>query len=235
MERGDRHSPLHRARSLPRGRGARQGFSSFFGEVSTEAHTRGLYRVVSLRYLQDSAATHARSPRERITTSPGAAPPKTHPGVTHTMTTFANPDALLESVGAELGTTDWMTVEQERIQLFADATGDHQWIHIDRDKAKAESPYGDTIAHGFLTLSLCAPFLAELLHVERCSMGINYGLNKVRFPSPVKVGSRVRCHGTLASADEVKNGVQVVARLTVEVEGLDKPACVAEWVCRYLR
>ncbi|MEO1273187.1 MAG: MaoC family dehydratase, partial [Myxococcota bacterium] len=196
-----------------------------------------LYRGVGLRYLQVQwwmVTIHHRLHGHNIT--PGSASlPKPSRGATHTMTTFANPDVLLESIGTDLGTTGWLTVEQDRIQQFADATGDHQWIHVDRDKSKAESPYGDTIAHGFLTLSLCAPFLLELLTVEQCSMGINYGLNKVRFPAPVKVGSRIRCHGSLASADEVKGGVQVVIRLSVEIEDGPKPACVAEWVCRYLR
>src|SRR6476620_4411441 len=132
-------------------------------------------------------------------------------------TTFASTHELLDAAGRELGTTDWVTLTQERINQFADATGDHQWIHVDVERAKA-GPFGTTIAHGYLTLSLCARFMAELCTVRNVSMGINYGVNKGRFPAPVRSGARVRARGELAEATEVAGGVQVVVRVTVEIE-----------------
>ncbi len=149
-------------------------------------------------------------------------------------TTVATPAELLTLVGSELGPTDWVEVTQDRIALFADATGDHQWIHVDVERANAESPFGGPIAHGYLTLSLVNLFLPELVTVEKFSAGINVGLDKVRFPSPVASGARIRGRGEVLSADEIKGGVQVVVRVTVEVEGADKPACVAETVSRFL-
>ncbi len=143
-------------------------------------------------------------------------------------------DELPGAVGADLGRTDWVDVTQERIDRFADATGDHQWIHVDPERAAA-GPFGTTIAHGYLTLSLVSMLLPELLTVEGVSMGINYGTNKVRFPAPVPAGARVRASGTLASVDEVPGGYQVVADVAIEVEGSEKPACVAESVSRFLR
>ena len=148
--------------------------------------------------------------------------------------TAATPNDLLELVGTELGPTDWVEVGQERINLFADATGDHQWIHVDVGRAAAESPFGGPIAHGYLTLSLVNLFLPELITVAEFSAGLNVGLDKVRFPSPVPAGSRIRATGEVLSADEVKGGVQVVVRVTVEVEGQDRPACVADTVSRFL-
>ena len=149
--------------------------------------------------------------------------------------TATTPDDLLELVGTELGPTEWVEVGQDRIDLFADATGDHQWIHVDVDRATAESPFGGPIAHGYLTLSLVNMFLPELITVAEFSAGLNVGLDKVRFPSPVPAGSRIRATGEVVSAEEVKGGVQVVVRVTVEVEGQDRPACVADTVSRFLR
>jgi acyl dehydratase len=149
-------------------------------------------------------------------------------------TVFANPDALKDAVGTHLGFTDWLTVDQARIDLFADATGDHQWIHVDPAKA-AEGPFGATIAHGYLTLSLTNLFLPQLIDVQNISMGINYGVNKVRFPNPVRVGSRVRGGAEIASFEEVAGGVQVIIKITVEIDGAEKPACIVENVTRYLR
>lgn len=149
-------------------------------------------------------------------------------------TIFENLDDLTAAVGSHLGYSDWITIDQARIDLFADATGDHQWIHVDPEQAKA-GPYGATIAHGYLTLSLTNLFLPQIVDVRGISMGINYGVNKVRFPSPVVVGSRVRGGAELASVEEIPGGVQATIRITVEIEGADKPACVVESVTRYLR
>jgi acyl dehydratase len=135
--------------------------------------------------------------------------------------------------GADLGHSSWLEIGQGRVDTFADATGDHQWIHVDVERAK-DGPFGGTIAHGYLTLSLLIPMWTELLQVEGVSMAVNYGLNKVRFPSPVRVGSRVRAHGSIASVTGVRGGVEVVVDLTVEVEGGGKPACVAQPVYRFL-
>lgn len=148
--------------------------------------------------------------------------------------TAATPSDLLELVGTSLGPTDWVALGQDRIDLFADATGDHQWIHVDVERARAESPFGGPIAHGYLTLSLVNLFLPELLTVEQFSAGLNVGLDRVRFPSPVPAGSRIRATGEVSSAEQVKAGVQVVVRVTVEIEGQDRPACVADTVSRFL-
>ncbi len=147
-------------------------------------------------------------------------------------TVFDNPAALLDAVGDDLGYSDWLEIDQERINLFADATGDHQWIHVDPGKA-AEGPYGKTIAHGYLTLSLANLFLPQIMVVENTSMGVNYGCEKVRFPAAVPVGSRIRGHGEVISAEEVKGGVQVVVRMTIEIEGSDRPACVIDTISRF--
>jgi len=142
---------------------------------------------------------------------------------------------LRDMIGEELGPTGWLEVTQERIDAFAEATGDHQWIHVDPARA-AEGPFGTTIAHGYLTLSLCAPLLAELLAgLTSSSMSINYGTNKVRFPAPVPSGSRIRARATVASVDDVPGGDQAVVVTTIEREGGDKPVCVAEMVVRRLR
>jgi acyl dehydratase len=136
-------------------------------------------------------------------------------------------------VGEHLGYTDWVEITQERVNLFAEATGDHQWIHVDPERAAA-GPYKGTIAHGYLTLSLTPYFLPQLLQAEGFSMGINYGTEKVRFPAPVPVGSKLRCGATVDSVTDVKGGVQLTLTLTFEVEGQAKPSCVATIVVRHI-
>ncbi|MDZ7782586.1 MAG: MaoC family dehydratase [Halioglobus sp.] len=145
---------------------------------------------------------------------------------------FDSPAALLDAAGRDLGYSDWVEIDQKRIDLFADATGDHQWIHVDPEKA-AEGPYGSTIAHGYLTLSLANLFLPQLMQVQNTSMGVNYGCEKVRFPAAVPVGSRIRGHGQIMSVEEVKGGVQVVVRMTIEIEGGERPACVIDTISRF--
>ena len=136
--------------------------------------------------------------------------------------------------GQEVGASDWLEITQSRVNDFADATEDHQWIHIDVERAKTDSPFGSTIAHGFLTLSLLPHFAAQAFTVRGdFKMGINYGLNRLRFVSPVTVGSRVRGRFTLQSVEEVVNGAQITWTVTVEAEGKQKPALVAEWLVRY--
>jgi acyl dehydratase len=148
-------------------------------------------------------------------------------------TVFASPAELISAVGTDLGTTDWLMITQERVDQFAEATGDHQWIHTDPERAK-DGPFGGTIAHGYLTLSLVNHFLPDLLEVRGISMGINYGTDRVRFPAPVPVGSRIRARAQLSGADEVPGGVQARVTVSVEVEGQDKPACVVETLSRFL-
>jgi acyl dehydratase len=149
-------------------------------------------------------------------------------------TVFATPKDLLAAVGKPLGASDWLEIRQERIDGFADATGDHQWIHVDPERAKA-GPFGKTIAHGYLTLSLVNCFLPEIVEVRGISMGVNYGCDKVRFPAPVPVGSRVRGVGQLVAAEEVKGGaVQATVRVTVEIEGSERPACVVDTISRFV-
>ena len=143
-------------------------------------------------------------------------------------------DELRGAAGRHLGFTDWMEITQERVDLFADATGDHQWIHVDVERATAESPFGGPIAHGSLTLSLSNLFLPELLEVPGTSAGVNYGTAKVRFPSPVPVGCRVRGGAEITAVEEIAGGVQTTIAITVEVEGQDKPACVVESLSRWL-
>lgn len=140
--------------------------------------------------------------------------------------------AVLASVGQALGPTDWITVTQERINTFADATGDHQWIHVDPERAQA-GPFGACVAHGYLTLSLANLFLPQLVRYERLKMGVNYGCDKVRFPAPVKVGARIRGRGDVVAAEPVKgDGVQITVRISVEIEGTDKPGCVVDTISR---
>ncbi|ADG88326.1 MaoC family dehydratase [Thermobispora bispora] len=135
--------------------------------------------------------------------------------------------------GRDLGPGEWLEITQERVNAFADATDDHQWIHVDPERAK-DGPFGTTIAHGYLTLSLIIPLFSRLLEIKGVRMSINYGLDRVRFPSPVKVGSRIRLAGKVVSVEEVAgNGVQMVLDFTVEVEGSDKPACVARAIYRH--
>lgn len=148
------------------------------------------------------------------------------------MKTFRGREELVGSLGRELGPGEWLEVGQDRIDGFADVTGDHQWIHVDPDRAAA-GPYGATVAHGFLTLSLVPLLLDGLRRVEGTRMGLNYGLERVRFPSAVRAGSRVRARSTLVDATDVgEGGVQLVTRVTIEVEGSVKPACVADLVTR---
>ena len=147
------------------------------------------------------------------------------------MRTFATLAELEHLVGKELGVSDWIEVTQERIQLFADATGDHQWIHLDRERAKS-GPFGTTIAHGFLTLSLLPEMSAKAFAVTDTRMGVNYGLNRVRFPAPVLSGSRLRGHFKLAKFERLEGGAQLTVEVTMEREGSDKPVCVAESVGR---
>jgi acyl dehydratase len=136
-------------------------------------------------------------------------------------------------VGQEIGVTDWLPITQERIQQFADATEDRQWIHLDRERAERESPYRTTIAHGFLTLSLLSHLLKQVVDVRGVRMGVNYGLNRVRFPAAVRAGSRIRARVALESMKQVGNAAEAVLAFTVECQGSDKPCCVAEWVVRY--
>lgn len=150
------------------------------------------------------------------------------------MTIFHSPDELAAAVGNELGVSDWIEIDQERINRFAEATGDDQWIHVD-EEAAAAGPFGATIAHGYLTMSLSNAVLPDLIEVRGISMGINYGVNKVRFPAPVRVGSRIRARAALQSVDEIKGGVQAIIVITMELEGSDRPACVIESVTRYMR
>ena len=147
-------------------------------------------------------------------------------------TTIDGIDGLEKLVGEHLGYSEWHEVTQEQVNLFADATGDHQWIHVDVERAKA-GPFGGPIAHGYLTLSLAPTLLTEIMRVDGVAMGINYGLNKLRFPSPVPVGSKVRAGATLANVEEVAGGVQVTLNTTFEIEGGTKPVCVAEILFRY--
>ncbi|MFG3715472.1 MaoC family dehydratase [Micromonospora sp. NPDC047730] len=145
------------------------------------------------------------------------------------MKVFQNIQELAKAVGTHLGHSDWHTVDQQQIDLFAEATGDHQWIHIDPEKA-ARGPFGTTIAHGYLTLSLIPKLAWQVYRVEGLKAGVNYGCNKVRFPSPVPVGSRLRAGIELISLTPGARGMQATARVTVEREGSVKPACVAETV-----
>ena len=146
---------------------------------------------------------------------------------------FATPDDLVNAVGTALPTTDWVVVDQQSIDTFADATGDHQWIHVDAERAKT-GPFGGTIAHGYLTLSLIGPLVADALSVPGASSVVNYGLGKVRFPSPVPADSRIRLSSTITAVDKVPAGVQVAIAAAVECEGSAKPACVATVVYRFL-
>jgi acyl dehydratase len=143
---------------------------------------------------------------------------------------------LKSFAGREIGMTDWFVVTQERIQQFAEATEDRQWIHVDRERAKRESPYHTTIAHGFLTLSLVSFLMKQAIQIKGgVRMAVNYGLNRVRFPSPVRADSKIRGRFTLLTLKEVSNAFEAVFSVTVESEGAEKPCCAAEWVVRYYR
>ncbi len=146
---------------------------------------------------------------------------------------FTSIEQLQAAVGQSLGPTDWISIEQSRVDAFADATGDHQWIHVDVERAR-QGPFGGTIAHGYLTLSLCSLFLPQLMRVDIAGMGINYGLDRVRFPAPVRVGSRIRGRGEIVSVTPVAGGIQVVVRVSIEVEGSERPACVADTISRFI-
>ncbi|MFE0473702.1 MULTISPECIES: MaoC family dehydratase [Streptomyces] len=141
-------------------------------------------------------------------------------------------DELKKLAGGDLGTSEWIEVTQQRIDTFADATGDHQWIHVDPERAK-EGPFGAPIAHGYLTLSLFIPLFTELLDVRGVTTKVNYGLNKVRFPSPVKAGSRIRLTARLAEVEDVPGGVQITVEGTIEIEGGAKPAAVLQSLSRF--
>src|SRR5258705_13749770 len=147
------------------------------------------------------------------------------------MRVFESLDEVKAALGEHTGYSDWHVVTQEQINLFADATGDHQWIHVDPERA-AQGPFGTTVAHGYLTLSLIPMLASQVSRVDGVRMGVNYGCNKVRFPAPVPVGSKVRAGVRLQSVEEVTGGVQVINEVTIEREGGDKPCCVAETVSR---
>jgi acyl dehydratase len=147
-------------------------------------------------------------------------------------TTFTSVDELRSAVGTHLGYSEWWEITQDRVNRFADATDDHQFIHVDPERA-SQSPFGGTIAHGYLTLSLAVPLSQQIVEVEGIRMAVNYGSNKVRFPAPVPVGSKLRAGAQLESVEDVAGGVQVVYTLTFEIEGGTKPVCVAETVSRY--
>jgi acyl dehydratase len=147
------------------------------------------------------------------------------------MKVFTGADELRAAAGEQLGTSDWMTIDQQRVNAFADATEDHQWIHTDPQRAAA-GPFGTTIAHGFLTLSLLPHLINQTYRVEGATMVVNYGLNKVRFPAPVPVGSKVQADVVLAEVTEATGGLQLVLHATLQIEGSTKPGCVADWVTR---
>jgi acyl dehydratase len=149
------------------------------------------------------------------------------------MRTFSSVDELRAVAGQEIAVSDWVLVTQERVNAFADATGDHQWIHVDVERAKAETPFGTTIAHGFLTLSLVSALMRNAVAIGGLRMTINYGLNRVRFVTPLPAESRIRAHITLAAAVDVQDAVQVTWAVTVQREGSDKPCVVADWLVRY--
>jgi acyl dehydratase len=149
-------------------------------------------------------------------------------------TVFESLDDVRAAVGSTLGTSDWIEVTQEMVDRFAEATGDHQWIHVDVERAAKESPFGGPIAHGYLTLSLTNLVLPQVVEVRGASLGVNYGTGKVRFPAPVPVGSRVRGTAQLAACDEIAGGIQTTIVITMEVEGGSKPVCVVESLSRWL-
>jgi acyl dehydratase len=149
-------------------------------------------------------------------------------------TEFTTLDALRDAAGTHLGWTDWVDITQDRVNLFADATGDHQWIHVDVERARAESPFGGPIAHGYLTLALSNLLLPELITVPAASAGVNYGTGRVRFPAPVPVPGRIRGGAEITAVDEISGGLQTTITMTIEVEGSEKPACVIESLSRWM-
>jgi len=146
-----------------------------------------------------------------------------------TKTVVAQPSDLMTMTGTSLGPTEWLEITQDRINQFAEATGDHQWIHVDPVKA-AEGPFGATIAHGYLTLSLANCFLPELIEVQQVSMGVNYGTEKTRFPAPVTVGSNIRATGEIIQVEENKGGYKATIRVTITAEGAERPACIVDTI-----
>ena len=148
-------------------------------------------------------------------------------------TVINGPDALRAKLGQHLGYSEWLLIDQERVNTFADATGDHQWIHVDVERAK-NGPFGAPIAHGYLTMSLSNLFLPQIVEVQGFSAGVNYGVDKVRFPSPVKVGSRIRGGAELTAISDVNGGLQTTMVITIEIEGGTKPACVIESLSRWM-
>lgn len=148
-------------------------------------------------------------------------------------TLIQNSRDLQSFIGREIGVSEWHAVPQEQIRQFAEATGDHQWIHLDRERAQRESPFGATIAHGFLTLSLLSSMLKEALQIRGVRLAVNYGLNRVRFPAAVRVDSKIRARFSVLSVKELADSLEAVFTATVECDGLDKPCCVAEWILRY--
>ena len=145
-----------------------------------------------------------------------------------------NPSSLEEWVGREIGVTDWLTITQEMIQQFAEVTSDRQWIHVDQGRARRDSPFQTTIAHGFLTVSLLSRFMREVLQIRSgVRMTVNYGLNRVRFPAPVRADSRIRARFTVESVQHVSGALEAVFQVTIDREGSEKPCCVAGWVLRY--
>ena len=145
---------------------------------------------------------------------------------------FSSAEQLLAAEGQDLGATEWLAIDQARVNLFAEATGDHQWIHVDPERA-AIGPFGGCIAHGYLTLSLVNLFLPQLIEVDNLRMGVNYGCDRVRFPAPVKVGARVRGRGEVVRVEQVGAAVQATVRVSVEIEGGDRPGCVVDTISRY--
>lgn len=145
---------------------------------------------------------------------------------------FTSAQALLEAQGMDLGCTDWLTISQERINLFAEATGDHQWIHVDPERASS-GPFGRCIAHGYLTQALANLFLPQLMRVDNLAMGVNYGCDRVRFPAPVPVGSRVRGRAEVLRSEAIGTAVQQVVRVSIEIEGQERPGCVVDTISRY--
>ena len=150
--------------------------------------------------------------------------------------TFSSAAELLAAAGTDLGATDWLEITQERVNLFADATGDHQWIHVDPERAK-DGPFGGCVAHGYLTLSLVNLFLPQLIHIDNMKMGVNVGTDRVRFPAPVKVGARIRGRGEIlkveAIAGAAEGAVQSTVRVSIEIEGSERPGCVIDTISRY--
>ncbi len=147
-------------------------------------------------------------------------------------TIYSSAEQLLAAEGQDLGATDWIEIDQARVNLFAEATGDHQWIHVDPERA-ASGPFGGCIAHGYLTLSLVNLFLPQLIQVDNLRMGVNYGCDRVRFPAPVKVGARVRGRAEIVRVEAIGAAVQATVRVSVEIEGGDRPGCVVDTISRY--